>query len=159
MRCQGETPTAPVLPPRFQPSQPKRLLRRSRLRGTCRFLGAAVARPRLNPLAHLAVHDVQYLYLASGAAVVLVAWSSAAGHVAGRTDAMVKGNPLAEEIGDWRRWLLKPQDGATLETLRRHGRTGRPLGGPRFLERIEPLLGRRVRKGKPGPKPEKDRRN
>jgi len=27
-------------------------------------------------------------------------WSSAAGHVEGRPDALVKDNPLAEEIGD-----------------------------------------------------------
>ena len=42
-----------------------------------------------------------------------------------RPAALVTANPLTKEIGDWRRWLLKPEDDATLETLRRCGRTGR----------------------------------
>jgi len=34
--------------------------------------------------------------------------------------------------------------------IRRHGRTGRPWGGVRFLGRLEKRLGRRVRPGQPG---------
>jgi putative transposase len=77
-------------------------------------------------------------------------WSSAAGHVAGRTDVLVTANPLAEEIGDWRRWLIEPEDEEMLEALRLHGRTGRPLGRRRFLNRVERLAGRPVRPGRPG---------
>jgi len=40
-------------------------------------------------------------------------------------------------------------DEATLGTMRRHGRTGRPWGSPGFIERLEGLVGRRLRKGKP----------
>ena len=40
-----------------------------------------------------------------------------------------------------------------LEAIRAHARTGRPLGGERFLARLETRLGRRLRKAKPGPKP------
>ena len=33
------------------------------------------------------------------------------------------------------------------------------IGGKRFLERIESLLGRRIRKARPGPKPARGRSN
>jgi putative transposase len=80
-------------------------------------------------------------------------WSSAAGHVEGRPDALVTANPLAEEIGDWRRFLRTPDDEEVLETMRRHGRTGRPWGEPTFLARLESRLGRRLLPGRPGRPP------
>ncbi|MBL7140226.1 MAG: hypothetical protein ISS74_04885 [Planctomycetes bacterium] len=57
------------------------------------------------------------------------------------------------EVNDWRAFLRTADDKATLETLRRHGRTGRPLGTPAFIERLETDLGRTLRPKKPGPKP------
>ena len=36
--------------------------------------------------------------------------------------------------------------------LRRHERTGRPLGAPHFIEALEKRLGRPLGKRKPGPK-------
>jgi putative transposase len=39
-------------------------------------------------------------------------------------------------------------------TLRRHESTGRPLGGERFLTRLEKKLGKILRPQKPGPKPD-----
>jgi hypothetical protein len=62
-------------------------------------------------------------------------------------------------MGDWRRLLRTPDDDETLQAMRRHGRTGRPWGETRFLDRVESLLGRRVRKAKPGPKPPHGRGN
>ena len=81
-------------------------------------------------------------------------WSSARAHVEGRGDALVAaGGPLAAEVNDWRAFLAAEEDEATLEQLRRHGRTGRPLGSPAFLDRLEARLGRPLRPKKPGPKP------
>jgi len=77
-------------------------------------------------------------------------WSSAAGHVGGRGDALVHSNPLMEDVSDWRRFLTQAEDEAALEAIRRHGRTGRPWGASRFLGRLEKRLGRRVRPGQPG---------
>jgi len=46
---------------------------------------------------------------------------------------------LAEEVSDWRRFLAAEEDEEDLALLRRHGRTGRPWGDPRFLARLEKL--------------------
>ncbi|MBL7140225.1 MAG: hypothetical protein ISS74_04880 [Planctomycetes bacterium] len=56
-------------------------------------------------------------------------------------------------MNDWRAFLRTADDEVTLESLRRHGRTGRPLGAPTFIERLETDLGRTLRPKKPGPKP------
>ena len=80
-------------------------------------------------------------------------WSSAAAHVAGQDDAVVRVAPLRERVKDWRAYLREPLEAAEEELWRRHERTGRPLGAPAFLDRIERLLGRIVRPAKPGCKP------
>ena len=58
---------------------------------------------------------------------------------------------------DYRNRLVKVEDrtgrGADLACLRRHERTGRPLGSEDFLLRFERFTGRRLRRGRPGPKP------
>ena len=82
-------------------------------------------------------------------------WSSAAGHVSGRGDGLVKVNPLAEEVSDWRRFLSEEDDEKTVVRLRRHTRTGRALGSMAFVERMEGLLGLTLRPKKPGPRPRK----
>ncbi len=81
-------------------------------------------------------------------------WSSAAGHVSGRGDALVKPRgPLAAEVSDWRRFLAAAEDEEQVERLRRHVRTGRPLGEAAFIARLETRLDRRLHRLKPGPKP------
>jgi len=78
-------------------------------------------------------------------------WSSARAHVQGRGDALIApGGPLAAEVTDWRAYLAAEEDEATLERLRRHGRTGRPLGPVSFLRRLERRLDRRLVPGTPG---------
>ena len=82
-------------------------------------------------------------------------WSSAAAHLADKDDGLAAVAPLLEIVGDWRAFLDGGLDGADLEAIRRHGRTGRPLGSEAFLEALESRLGRRVRRRKPGPAPGK----
>jgi len=83
-------------------------------------------------------------------------WSSARAHVEGRGDGLIApGGPLAAEVTDWRAFLAAEEDEATLERLRRHGRTGRPLGAVSFLRRLERRLDRRLVPGTPG-RPRKD---
>jgi putative transposase len=53
--------------------------------------------------------------------------------------------PLLERVKDWREYLLEPLEAAEEELWRQHERTGRPLGAPGFLDRVERILGRRVR--------------
>ena len=80
-------------------------------------------------------------------------WSSARAHLAGKDDALVETAPLLELVPDWRGFLAGGLEDGDLEALRRHTRTGRPLGNPAFLARLEARLGRRLRPGKPGPRP------
>jgi putative transposase len=80
-------------------------------------------------------------------------WSSARAHLAGRNDALVEVAPLLELVPDWPAFLAGGLAEDTLQALRRHARTGRPLGAPAFLERLERGLGRALRPGKRGRKP------
>jgi putative transposase len=70
-------------------------------------------------------------------------------------DDLVTAAPLLERVGDWRAFLSLPADEDDVDILRRHHRTGRPLGGDAFVERLEASLGRDLRPRKPGPKPRK----
>jgi len=62
---------------------------------------------------------------------------------------------LLEYVDDWRSFLADGVDAEDVELLHRHERSGRTLGGPRFLERLEKMLGRVLRRNKPGQKPKK----
>ena len=80
-------------------------------------------------------------------------WSSAAGHILGRNDRLVKGSPLLELVDDWGRVIARQIADRDVSLLRRHERTGRPLGGESFVDGLERALSRSLRKQKPGPKP------
>ena len=80
-------------------------------------------------------------------------WSSAAAHVAGADDELIRVEALRALVSDWRRYLSDGEDDRAGETLRRHEATGRPLGSEQFVARLEALLARPLRPGKPGPKP------
>ena len=78
-------------------------------------------------------------------------WSSARAHLAGEDDLLVKASPLLAMIGNWQEFLsLSEKD--ELALLKRHERTGRPLGNESFIDRLEGELARPLRPQKPGPK-------
>jgi putative transposase len=85
-------------------------------------------------------------------------WSSAAAHVAGRDDELVKTAPLQGLAPDWRAYLSEDASAAQIEALRRHARTGRPLGSAGFVRALESLVGRTLAPQKRGPKPGKPER-
>ncbi len=84
-------------------------------------------------------------------------WSSVHGHLAGEDDELLSAGPMLDLVGkfttDWRGYLGQDTPGETLARLRQHERTGRPAGSPEFVGRLERLLGRPLRRRKPGPKP------
>ena len=80
-------------------------------------------------------------------------WSSAAAHVAGQDDGLVRVTPLLERVTDWREYLLEPLEAKEEEIWRQHERTGRPVGEGAFMDRVERLVGRPVRPAKRGRKP------
>ena len=83
-------------------------------------------------------------------------WSSARAHISGCDDALVKVAPLLDLVGDWKGFIAAEGTASEIELLRKHDCTGRPLGNDHFIDRIENVLKRTLRKKKPGPKPNKD---
>jgi putative transposase len=60
----------------------------------------------------------------------------------GKDDRLVKVRPMLERVADWREYLGQESDLAELRALRRHNRTGRPLGDDQFILRLELATGR-----------------
>ena len=85
-------------------------------------------------------------------------WSSAKAHLCGQDDRLVKVAPLLAMVGDWNAFLDSAVAEEELAELRRHVRTGRPLGDETFVGRVEEMVGRILKPHKRGPKP-KDRAN
>jgi putative transposase len=79
-------------------------------------------------------------------------WSSAKAHLQGEDDILVKVGPLLGIIADWQGLLTSDLSEEEYKTLRRHERSGRPLGSDDFLSKLEKLTSRVLRKQKPGPK-------
>ena len=79
-------------------------------------------------------------------------WSSAAPHLLGRDDRLVRVQPLLTAYGDWLEFLGSGLSVEALDLFRRHERSGRPLGDDGFVARLEKMMGRLLRPGKPGPK-------
>ena len=84
-------------------------------------------------------------------------WSSAAAHVAAKDDLLVQVRPLLDTVTDWPTFLSDEEEAAELDLLRRHARTGRPLGDPGFVARLETMLGRNLLPGKRGQPRKKDK--
>ncbi len=80
-------------------------------------------------------------------------WSSAGAHLSGRDDKLVQAAPLLEAVGDWRGFLGGGLGDDDLAAIRKHERTGRPLGCDAFVASLETVLGRSLKRRKPGPKP------
>jgi len=80
-------------------------------------------------------------------------WSSAASHIKGNDDILVKTKALIEMVGKpWKAFLSYDVEKSKIEIFRRHERTGRPLGGNSLIETLESALGRNLKSGKPGTK-------
>ena len=84
-------------------------------------------------------------------------WSSARAHLSGRDDGLVKVAPLLTMVEDWGAFLQSALPEDELRDLRRHGRTGRPLGDETFLARLEEAVGRVLKPRKRGLKAKQER--
>jgi len=105
------------------------------------YLRTAVRYVELNPVrARLVKRAEQYL------------WSSAAAHVAGRDDELVRVRPLLKRFGPWKAFLAEGLTEQDVEIVRAHERTGRPLGSKVFVASMEALTGRVLAPQKRGPK-------
>ncbi len=79
-------------------------------------------------------------------------WSSAAAHVRGKDDTLVRVAPLLELAPNWRAFLVRVIREEDVKLLRAHEHTGRPLGQEALLATLEQDLGRILPRQKPGPK-------
>ncbi len=83
-------------------------------------------------------------------------WSSAHAHASHQSDRLVNVNPLLNLVdSSWDDFLRAETSLEEGDTLRRHERTGRPLGDPAFVDIMEKELGRLLRPSKVGRKPRK----
>ncbi|HPG66693.1 MAG TPA: transposase [Candidatus Hydrogenedentes bacterium] len=83
-------------------------------------------------------------------------WSSAAAHCGLRHDGVLSPDfPPPGVIDDWTHWLHEPlaNEERIHTSIHRNTHTGRPCGSPTFIEKLEQLLGRRLTRRPPGPKP------
>lgn len=80
-------------------------------------------------------------------------WSSARAHLSGQDDSLIKVKPMLELIPDWSLFLASGLSDETMETLRNHEQTGRPLGNEAYVEKLELLLKRLLKPQKVGRKP------
>jgi putative transposase len=76
-------------------------------------------------------------------------WSSARAHIRGENDELVAVGPMLERVEDWREYLTSPVSESDVAVMRRHTRTGRPLGSESFVDRLQGQLGRILRPLKP----------
>lgn len=80
-------------------------------------------------------------------------WSSARPHLSGRDDELVDAGALMKRVDDWKTFLGEGMNAASYDAIRAGERTGRPLGAPGFVRKLEKKLDRVLAKTKPGPKP------
>jgi len=71
----------------------------------------------------------------------------------GRDGRFAQVAPLLAMVDDWQALLNSGTPEQQLRELRDHARTGRPLGGGSFVQRLETLLDRRLRPRRPGRRP------
>ena len=83
-------------------------------------------------------------------------WSSAPAPRNGHDDILVRDGPLLALTEDWRGFLSGDIVTEDREKVRLHKRTGRPLGDEGFTERPEEMVGRILRRQKPGRKKKRD---
>ena len=80
-------------------------------------------------------------------------WSSAKTHLLGQDDGLVEVRPMLDRVDDWEHYLSLYGNEITGEAIRKHSQTGRPASDDKFLDGLEILTRRRLKKLKPGPRP------
>ncbi len=83
-------------------------------------------------------------------------WSSARSHVLKDKDGLLSDFYLTSEIPDWAAYLREEISESERKLFESHALTGRPLGNDKFIDKLEKLTGRSIRKERPGPKRRKN---
>ena len=85
-------------------------------------------------------------------------WSSARAHLKKEYGPLIRSSKPLRSPKEWASLLKEGMTELELESIRRGQRTGRPLGSESFLERLEKVLERPLKKQKPGPKKKNEER-
>jgi putative transposase len=75
-------------------------------------------------------------------------WSSTRAHLEGIDDGLTSHSTLEDLVKDWRAYLDDTPPSWEADRLRRHVRTGRPLGGEQLLAAAEKATGRTLGRGR-----------
>jgi putative transposase len=68
-------------------------------------------------------------------------WSSALAYISGKSNEFVNCRALLDIVKeDWKSFFVKAIDTETIQSFRKHERTGRPIGDNSFIERVEKLM-------------------
>jgi len=78
-------------------------------------------------------------------------WSSAKAHVYKTKDRLLSDNFMTEEITNWKEYLSDDTDDKKGDLFVGCVDTGRPLGDNDFIKKLEAVVGRTLRRKKPGP--------
>ena len=74
------------------------------------------------------------------------AWSSSRGNLGLLDDPLIPRRGALKIVPSWAEYLSTREDESALKQLRQQTGTGRPSGGPAFIEEIESITGRRIRR-------------
>ena len=77
-------------------------------------------------------------------------FSSLGAHLTGES-GIIAVDGLGKYVKDWKEFLAESPEKSEMEAIRMHTKTGRPLGSESFIQRLENITGRIIRKLKPGP--------
>ncbi|MBD3415375.1 MAG: transposase [Candidatus Aminicenantes bacterium] len=83
-------------------------------------------------------------------------WSSAKAHINKEHDKLISDFYLLSDIKDWRSYLQQKETQEDQILIRKHAKSGRPLGSKKFIRKAEKITGRRLMKRKPGRQPKKN---
>ena len=71
----------------------------------------------------------------------------------GEDDALVRVRPMLDRVDRWGDYLSDPGKRNESELIELHARTGRPLGSPDFVRKLEIITGEDLAPKRPGRKP------
>jgi putative transposase len=84
-------------------------------------------------------------------------WSNASAHISRHDETLLKAAPLLEITGGtWKDFLSAQIREEEILEMRRHERTGRPLGSGSFVENLETMLGRILKPKRAGRRPKSE---
>ena len=78
-------------------------------------------------------------------------WSSVHAHSNPDSDGLVSVGPMLKKFPNWSEYLEQGDSEVEEQRIRVHTRTGRPLGSVNFIETLEAMTGRALKRRKPGP--------